>query len=368
MSLSMSPYVPGRRGAIAGGMLPFGAGARGVGALSPMGGMGGLVSPLFGRGFEPLALARLGAGAHLGGLGAGAIGLRNLDPLLVRRNMLGGGYGILSDPLLRGGRYPDIGRRALEDLLLSSHLGRHSYRDLPYRDLEALLGPGRYDRGLGYGYCDGRGCRGCGYDRRCEHDRCTYDCDRCSGSSGSNSFSSKDSKTKDIVVRGKTYRVRKSFLADSTKFEGDIVKLLDKKSEDAVPNNVVQMLVDFINEESARSNSILDFVQMNILASNLGVKSAVEYSLSILKKELDHELTGVELTHICLAVMESSKVDDKLVEWLKKYLRFDGRVDRLVFNHFYRGVLEQKPELSVHLNQLMGFIEKDDSEGAYRIL
>jgi hypothetical protein len=356
MSLSMTPYTPGRRAPVAPRFAMRGVGAH---ALSQAGGGRGLASPLLARGYNPLA--RLAVGANLGGFGAGALELRGP----ARRNLLGGGGIYNADLLLRGGRYPNIDIRALEDILLSQNLGRH-----PYRDLEELLALGRYDRGRGYGHCDGNGCRGCGYNRSCEYERCPDVCHRCSGSSSnsSSSSSSKDSKTKDVVVRGRTYKIRKSFLADSSKFEGDIVKLLDKKSEDAVPNNVVQMLVDFINEESCKSNSILDFVQMSILASNLGVKSAVEYSLGVLKKEIDYEPSGVELTHICLAVLESSKVDEKLVEWLKRYLKYDGRADKLSFNPFYKGILQNKPELGVHLAQLLGFLEKDESEGAYRIL
>lgn len=353
MSLSLSPYVGGRRGAFAGAGLPVGFGARG--------GIGALGSPLLGRRYDPLA--RLGVGPHLGGVGAGALGIRGLNPLLARRDMLGGGYGLLSDPLLRGGRYPDLGGRGIEDLLLSSRLSHD-----PYRDLEALLGLGRFDRGRGY--CDGRGCRGglgCGYDRRCEYERCLYDCHRCSG--GGSSSSSKDVKMKDIVVRGKTYKIRKSFLADSSKFETDIAKLLDKKSEEAMPNHVIQMLIDFINEEQCGGKTLLDAVSMNILASNLGVKSAVEFSLGLLKKnEGDYRIYAPELTQICLAVMESSKVDDKLVEWLKKYLKYDGRADGLGVSPYYQEILYRKPELGIHLEQLLGRREKDDNEDSFRIL
>jgi hypothetical protein len=317
--------------------------------MVPFGSVGALELARYGR-LSP----KLGLG--YGGVGAGSLGMRGVSPLLAGRGLLGTGH---SDALLRGGRHPDLGRRGLDELLLSSSLSRY-----PYRDLETLPGVG------GRGLCDGRGYRsglGCGYDRRCEHERGLYDCFRCSGSSSSSS--SKDLKTKDIVVRGKTYQIRKSFLADSSKFEADIVKLLDKKSEEAVPNDVVQMLVDFINTERCDGRTLLDVVSMGILASNLGVKSAVEYSLNLLKRhELDYGTNSIELTHICLAIMESSKVDDKLVEWLKKYLKSDGREHLLGRSPYYHEILNRKPELGLHLMQLLGQLEKDDNVGTYRIL
>jgi len=175
--------------------------------------------------------------------------------------------------------------------------------------------------------------------------------------------------TKDIVVRGTTYKIRKSFLSDSSKFEGDIVKLLDKKSEEALPNNVIQMLVDFINTEKSDSRTLLDLVTLNILASNLGVKSAVEYSLNQLKRwEVDYRINAGELTEICLAVMESNKVDDKLVEWLKKYLKYDQRWHTLGRSTAFHEVCDRRPELVLHLEHLLGLREKDENEGEYRIL
>ena len=298
-----------------------------------------------------------------GGMGAGDLMRGGMNPFLASRNYLGSGSGY-PDTLLRGARYPDLGRRHLEELIHSQNLGHY-----PYRDLDTLLSLGLVDRGRGL--CDGRGCRGglgCGYDRRCEHERYMYDCSRCSVGSSSSS-STKDLKTKDIVVRGKTYKIRKAFLQDSSKFEGDIIKLLDKKSEESVPNDVVQMLVDFINTEKCAGRTLLDVVSLNILASNLGVKSAVEFSLNLLKREgLDYRMRANELTDICLAIMESSKVDDKLVEWLKKYLKSDGKGSQLSRSIEYHNMIYRRPELAIHLGQLVGDIEKDENEGEYRII
>ena len=342
------------RGPLAGGIGLPGALAGGMGGIGSVPYGGGLALARGGRGFDPLT--RLG----YGGLGTGALMRGGTSPLATR-NILGG-----SDPMaaFRGARYPmsvtHLGRRGFDDL--SPGIGH----DPSHRDLNLLLSLSDLRRGL----CDGRGCRGgmgCGYDRRCEHERCMYDCGRCSEPSSSSS--TKDLKTKDIVVRGKTYKIRKAFLQDLSKFEADIIKLLDKKSEESVPNEVVQMLVDFINYEKCDGRTLLDVVSLNILASNLGVKSAVEFSLNLLKNHvLDYQMKAQELTDICLAVMESSKVEDKLVEWLKRYLKSDGREWQLVRSYEYQSMIARRPELDIHLAQLTGQMEKDEYEEEYRVI
>lgn len=356
-SLSLGPYLGARRGGLLDDRPPFG----GFSA-------GGLGAPRFGRGLTPFNGHGLAGG--LGGLGylgsLGSLGVGALSHLSPRQDMLGASYPGLAEALLRGGRYPDFRRRHIDDLHLSSRLGP--------RELGLLLGLGMFDQERGL--CNDRGCRGglgCGYDRRCEHERCLYDCSRCSGNgngrSSSSSSSSKDFKTKDIVVRGKTFKIRKSFLADAGKFEGDIVKLLDKKSEESFPNYVVQMLVDFINEESCKANTILDLVSLNVLASSLGVKSAVEFSLNQIKKhEYDRDIGAVELTDICVAVLLSSKVDDKITEWLKKHLKAGERWRELVQHHCWKQMIYRRPELEIQVGQLVGEFEKDDREDGLRIL
>lgn len=105
-----------------------------------------------------------------------------------------------------------------------------------------------------------------------------------SSSGGSGSKSDFDFKTKDIIVRGKVYTVRASYLSEAPKFEADLVKFVDKKKEDVVPARVVAMLVSYINVESYKNTSFLDEVTLNIVASNVGAKSVGEYSLGRLKK------------------------------------------------------------------------------------
>jgi hypothetical protein len=201
----------------------------------------------------------------------------------------------------------------------------------------------------------------------CDRD---YGCS-CTSKSSSSKSESKckkdyDFKTKDITVRGKSYAVRKSFLADSSKFEADLIKYVDKKKEEQLPDRVVQMLVDFINEESCSYKSVLDLVLMSVLASSLGSKSAVEYSLRELKRvDYDYRINGDDLTQICVVVMLSGKVDSGLEEWLKKFLQLDQRADYLWRSYHYRALLDTHPELEVKLLELLGKIDKVDDEGLH---
>ena len=325
------------------------------------GGVGGMGYPPYSRGgYDPLR--RYGGHGGLGmgmGMGVGvgvSTGLGAMGDLAgsvgalggIQGDMLGGRhFGLLLDAMLLGGRNAALAglRSPLDDQFLA-RLNALGYGDVL-----------RYSGGLS-----------CGCDKNCEHQRSAIDCASCS-SSGRSGSSTKELKTKDIVVRGKTYKIRKSFLVDASKFESDIVKLLDKKSEETMPNHVVQMLVDFINTEHCRTTTLLDLVSMNVLASSLSVKSAVEHSLNLLKKyEIDYNIGGPELTQMCVTVLASGKVDDKLTEWLKKFLEYDGRWERLLRNEFYQTTLYRKPQLQIQIAQLIGLIEKDDGEDGFRIL
>ena len=320
----------------------------GIGIV-PRAGIGGLAGA---RGGGGLGLLGLG----YGGICPGVLIRGEISPFSPNRDIMGGTY---PDALLQNAPCP--GRRAPDGLGLAPRLGHY-----PHRDLGNLLGINDSGQGLR----NARGCSGhlgCGYDGRCDHEQCTYEHSR--GLTSSTSSGSKELNMKDIVVRGKTFKIRKSFLADSSKFEADIVKLLDKKSEVAVPNNVVQMLVDFINSEGCDARTLLDVACMNILASSLAVKSAVDFSLGLLKKyDVHYNMDTSELTQICLAIMESSKVDDKLVAWLKKYLTLGERWYQLQRSHPFQDMIRRKPQLRIHLAQLIGEMEKDENEGEYRVI
>jgi hypothetical protein len=193
-----------------------------------------------------------------------------------------------------------------------------------------------------------------------------------SNSSSSSSFSSSSSKysfpTKDIVIRGKTYACRKSFLADQPKFEDTLVKTTAAKKEDLIPSSVIDSLFACINEERCPATNPHDLVTLNILASGLGVKSVVEKSLAQLKKSVaDTIIQGGMLTQIVVTVMMSSKVDEGIKEWLKMYVKGWGLLEELESWPDYRRAVDAHPEIHTGLYELLGFRKPVGDEG-YRIL
>ncbi|KAI9649339.1 hypothetical protein NHQ30_001911 [Ciborinia camelliae] len=191
------------------------------------------------------------------------------------------------------------------------------------------------------------------------------------GGSGSGGSNKKEYgfPTKDIVIRGKTYSCRKSFLADQGKFEDSLVKMMEKKKEDEIPTTVLDSLFSCINEEIVLSSaSAHDLVTLNVLSSSLGVKSVMEKSLAQLKKQCaDNIVSGSTLTGIVVTVMMSSKVDDGLREWLKKYIKGWGLWEELQGFAMYIRCVEDHPEIHTGLLELLGLRRKADGEG-WRII
>jgi len=288
-----------------------------------------------------------------------------------RDNYPGLGYGRrpIYGPHLHGGRGLDTGlgldyyalHRDRDLKALAPDLRRHGYSNRHYDDL--------YDR-RGYDRYDCVRCRESNHHCDVEHGRC---CDRdqsscpccCSCGSKSNSNCKKDYpfKTKDITVRGKSYAVRKSYLADSNKFEADLIKYADKKKEEQLPEHIIAMLIQFINEESCDYKTVFDLVLLNILAFTLGAKSACEYSMGQLKKlPYNHRMSSEQLTNICGTIILSAKVDDKLEEWLKTYLENDNNL-RLLSSPHFEYLVEEHPEVYRKILALTGRIkEADDSQ------
>ncbi|KAK6611724.1 hypothetical protein H4I95_02520 [Botrytis cinerea] len=113
------------------------------------------------------------------------------------------------------------------------------------------------------------------------------------GGSGGSNKKEYGFPTKDIVIRGKTYSCRKSFLADQGKFEDSLVKMMEKKKEDEIPNTVLDSLFSCINEEKVLSSaSAHDLVTLNVLSSSLGIKSVMEKSLAQLKKQCSDNIVS----------------------------------------------------------------------------
>lgn len=325
---------------------------------------------------------RQGGMGPMGGIGGGGLG--GMDPLRAMGGGLRGMGGM--DPLRGLGGYNDA---PFADV----RLGRRRSHPISYDNYDNFVRPGftqadllaMQQRPYGHLYYNsvpdpGSGCDDCRRSgRRCDLDRyhprsrdsIFNPSDRpCAAKAEAKAKKEKyDFKTKDITVRGVSYSVRKSFLAESSKFEADFIKFVDKKTEDNVPSTVVQMLIDFINEEECSGSTLLEWVQLNILASSLGAKSAIEYSLNELKKGTSdsYSVRARELTNICVAVLMSSRVDSGLEGWLKKFLQHDQRAEQLVNTHDFQDILEDHPELYTKVIELLDKKKKAD-DGALPIL
>jgi hypothetical protein len=337
--------------------------------MSPLGGGRDMLDPLarLGRG-SPYGIMRggglgaggLGVGVGVGGmragiLGGGPLGVRGrgLHPGAFYGNRGALGVDVRGDPLsqaLQLGRYP----RGLEH-----SLGRHGGHDAL-----ALLPYERYRAGGGWPH--GSDCD-TGWRERLFHDREGHHghgcgCRRsCGESSNSNSKSNFDFKTKDVTIRGKARAVRASYLAEAAKFEGDVTKYMEKKSQEEVPDRVIDMLISYINREEYSNNSVFDEVTLNILASNVGAKSAVDYSLARLKDSTG-DLDADELSLIIALILLSGKVDDGLRKWLANYLKDGDRISYLDRSHSFQEVIDEKPELYPEIQRLLGLrVDRDPS-------
>ena len=199
-----------------------------------------------------------------------------------------------------------------------------------------------------------RSCSGCGNYYRgggsCE-DRDRRDVDR-------------KFKTKEVAIRGKVYKVRNSFLDDNGKFEAELIKFVDKKKEKALPNQVIQYLVDLINDEGVSSRDLLDLVTLNILASNMAVKSVMASSLKLVEEEGKKTwATEKQMTEIIGCIFLSSKVDDGLKEWLKEYAREHKATDQLRFCTEWRKLIDDHPDVATQLAELLGLRPAPDDSG-----
>jgi hypothetical protein len=308
--------------------------------ISPLGGGRDLLDPLarLGRG-APVDLLRGGALGRgplgAGVLGGGALGLRGraFNPYVGNRGALG--------MVLRG-----------DPLNLPLERGRHGL------GLDHRLLP--YDRYRGGGWPLGANCDTFWRERSYHENQgyhglgcgCRPSCGETLNSSSKGDF---EFKTKDVTIRGKARAVKASYLTDTGKFEADLTKYMEKKSEEEIPDRVVDMLISFINRDRYDNNSLLDEVKLNILASNVGAKSAVDYSLGRLKQSGLND--GSEnICKIIPLITQSGKVDAGRKKWLEKELKAD---DRWLYDELNRDVnflklCQDFPEAVVELERIMG--------------
>lgn len=383
---SAPPFAYGGRDPISqirGGGLPLPNRGPGIG----VGGLGG--SPLGGG---PLGGIPLGGGALGGGpLGGGGLGGFN-DPF-PRRRLRGGltpGGGLatpvnpMAARMFAGPGIHPLGmplRPNIDPLLalapvrrnsagLGSFLGSYG-RDDDDCDVCRNLssGGGHHNHGLGHN-CSSSG--GHGYSHDYKHDshphHKLYNEDR-HRSNNSSKKSDFDFSTKDIAVRGKNYAVRISYLNEVSKFEADLIKYVDKKSRETVPDRVIEMLMSFINREYYENESALDEVTLHVLAHSVTAKSACAHSLVRLKKHA-FVISAYEMSEICMTVLCSDKVDDKLKDWLKEYLdpeKYPERVADLSYSDAFMAMAQDYPEVQVRLQELLG-LKKAPKEDNHRVL
>jgi len=300
-------------------------------------------SPLYGRRSPGLA------GYRIPGPGLGSLG-RNASVLAFRNPPLYGQYPRGSFPILPP--YYNTGR-------LPPYPGYGSL---------SLLPPAPPPRRYTNYHCNCADCE----SRRVHGSTCTREhcCER--ANCGLSSISSRKSKkfdfvTKGISVRGESFQIRKSYLTENSKFEGDLTKYLEKKSVEAIPKNVVEDLVEFINTEECRGTAVDDLVALSILASNVGAKSVVDASLARIKEVTSTRTVDCRmLANICVTIVKSSKVDSGLKSWLKTYLTTVVQWADFFQSYPFLDVIYDCPDVQMELEILLGV--RSNKEDKYRIL
>jgi hypothetical protein len=322
--------------------------------LSPRGSGRDILDPLgrlgHGASFDIVRGGALGRAAWGPGIfGGGALGVRGgeLLPGALVGNRGAWDSGLRGDPIRQAFRR-ELYRRGIDPCL-----GRFSVNELDLRLLP-------YDRFRGGGWPHGSDCDTC-WRERLYHEHQGHpgngcSCRRsCGESSNSNSKSNFNFKTKDITIRGKARAVRASYLTEATKFESELTKYMEKKTEDEVPERVVDMLISFINREEYSNSDVLDEVILNILASNVGAKSTVDYSLSRIK-DCGFPPNGRLICGVITLITQSGKVDDGLKKWLEKELKakecelYWALIDD---EHFHK-LWSERPEVVVEVQRMVG--------------
>jgi hypothetical protein len=135
---------------------------------------------------------------------------------------------------------------------------------------------------------------------------------------------------------------------------------MDKKKDDQVPDRVVGMLIAYINGEDYENDDPLDEVTLNILASNVGCKSAGEHSLGRLKKS---KLTPEVFAELSGPIFLSTKVDEGLKSWFDKCTKEEGMLRAIVNQPIFQLTDRTHPEVSVEIEKRRGIRQKDEDDG-----
>lgn len=204
-------------------------------------------------------------------------------------------------------------------------------------------------------------CRGCRIRRNLK-DGCVFHC--CKGCGGDDNSGKVEMKS--ISVRGNSFLVRQSYLAENHTFEKELLKYVSGKEEADISSKLVRELIEYINTERLQTKDVEDLVTLNILASSIGAKSAVGASLARLKKVVgdDNQIGIAKLAEICWTIVQSAEVDGELKKWLKGYLTaWDGEAWYDLMESEEAMWLLEWPAVINALDLLVGSVEEPERKG-----
>ncbi|RDW94734.1 hypothetical protein BP5796_00497 [Coleophoma crateriformis] len=164
---------------------------------------------------------------------------------------------------------------------------------------------------------------------------------------------------KDIVIRDKTHAVRRSYLEEHPKFEKEIVGYMADKTEDNIPESVVDHLINYINNDFYANADLLDEVCLYLLSSAVNVSSVNAVALRNL---VNWDWTGFwdwdGFTYAVLTILTSDNSNEAIRDWLK-----DVITTKLAYQHQNERIIRQKfnsdpiktdhPEALIRFEQLV---------------
>lgn len=130
--------------------------------------------------------------------------------------------------------------------------------------------------------------------------------------------------TQPIIIRDKTYYIRRSFLEEQPYFIANLDDLAGQVSRDALPDAVIGMLIDWINHERCNTDNLLHLVKLNLLAANLRIRSITTWSLGEIQKWHFSDIHPDQLRSIIIAFAMSPARQDGLQRWIREGLAENG--------------------------------------------
>ncbi|RDW88697.1 hypothetical protein BP6252_00729 [Coleophoma cylindrospora] len=169
----------------------------------------------------------------------------------------------------------------------------------------------------------------------------------------------RNSDKKDIVIRDKTHAVRRSYLEEHPKFEKEIVGYMADKTQDNIPESVVEHLINYINNDFYVNTDLLDEVCLFLLSSAVNVSSVNAVAIRNLS---NWDWTGFwdwdGFTYAVLTILTSDNSNDTIRNWLKDVIttklanqQQNERIIRQKFNS--DPIKTDHPEALIRFEQLI---------------